>query len=106
VDCIERLLEYVHIGPRFSNVVLQTLLVLFKKNPPKGRKLLILATTSDRSILSQTSLVDVFDTEVYVPNIQEVSGVEEVLQVQLISMFYCSLLKRLQLVNVKRYLKL
>jgi hypothetical protein len=31
LDDIERLLEYVAIGPRFSNAVLQTLLVLLKK---------------------------------------------------------------------------
>ncbi len=31
LDDIERLLEYVNIGPRFSNTVLQTLLVLLKK---------------------------------------------------------------------------
>ena len=35
VDAIERLLDWVPIGPRFSNGVLQTLLVLLKKNPPK-----------------------------------------------------------------------
>jgi vesicle-fusing ATPase len=34
VDSIEKLLEYVPIGPRFSNVVLQTLIVLLKKTPP------------------------------------------------------------------------
>jgi hypothetical protein len=33
-DNIERLLDYVPIGPRFSNQVLQTLLVLMKKLPP------------------------------------------------------------------------
>ena len=31
LDDIERLLEYVAIGPRFSNALLQTLLVLLKK---------------------------------------------------------------------------
>ncbi len=31
LDDIERLLEYVAIGPRFSNTILQTLLVLLKK---------------------------------------------------------------------------
>lgn len=41
LDDIERLLEYVSIGPRFSNGVLQTILVLLKKQPPKGRKLLV-----------------------------------------------------------------
>ncbi|MGH0151178.1 UNVERIFIED_CONTAM: hypothetical protein FKN15_035019 [Acipenser sinensis] len=34
VDDIERLLDYVPIGPRFSNLVLQALLVLLKKAPP------------------------------------------------------------------------
>ena len=37
VDDIERLMEYVPIGPRFSNAVLQTLLVLIKKLPPEVR---------------------------------------------------------------------
>jgi vesicle-fusing ATPase len=35
IDSIERLLDWVSIGPRFSNSVLQTLLVLLKKPPPK-----------------------------------------------------------------------
>ena len=35
LDDIERLLEFVAIGPRFSNAILQTLLVLLKKQPPK-----------------------------------------------------------------------
>lgn len=40
VDDIERLLDYVPIGPRFSNLVLQALLVLLKKPPPKvGQRL-------------------------------------------------------------------
>jgi vesicle-fusing ATPase len=36
LDDIERLLEFVHIGPRFSNTVLQALLVLIKKKPPNA----------------------------------------------------------------------
>ena len=35
IDAIERLLDWVSIGPRFSNSVLQTLLVLLKKPPQK-----------------------------------------------------------------------
>ena len=45
LDDIERLLESVAIGPRFSNAVLQTLLVLLKKQPPAGRKLFVVGTT-------------------------------------------------------------
>ena len=42
LDDLERLLEYVPIGPRFSNTILQVLLVLLKKQPPAGRRLLVL----------------------------------------------------------------
>ena len=35
LDDVERLLEYVAIGPRFSNAILQVLLILLKKQPPK-----------------------------------------------------------------------
>lgn len=48
MDNIERLLDYGAIGPRYSNVVLQALLVLLTKQPPKGRKLLVFCTTSRR----------------------------------------------------------
>jgi hypothetical protein len=40
--------DYVPIGPRFSNAVLQTLLVLLKRQPPPGKKLLILGTSSSK----------------------------------------------------------
>lgn len=48
VDNIERLLDYGPIGPRYSNLTLQALLVLLKKEPPAGRKLLVLCTSSRR----------------------------------------------------------
>jgi len=51
IDDIERLIEFIHIGPRFSNSVLQTLLVLIKKRPPADKKLLIIGTTSMKRIL-------------------------------------------------------
>jgi vesicle-fusing ATPase len=35
VDNIERIIDWVPVGPRFSNLVLQTLMVLIKKQPPK-----------------------------------------------------------------------
>lgn len=42
VDDIERLIEYVPASPaRFSNTVLQSLAVLLRKRPPKGRRLLV-----------------------------------------------------------------
>lgn len=47
LDDIERLIEYISIGQRFSNMLLQALLTLVKKNPPNPeRKLMIIGTTS------------------------------------------------------------
>ena len=43
LDNIEKLIEFIRIGPRFSNLLLQTLRVFIKKLPPKkGKKMLIL----------------------------------------------------------------
>ncbi|XP_029978120.1 vesicle-fusing ATPase [Sphaeramia orbicularis] len=69
VDDIERLLDYVPIGPRFSNLVLQALLVLLKKPPPKGRKLLIIGTTSRKDVLQEMEMLDAFSTTIHIPNI-------------------------------------
>ncbi|KAK0153035.1 Vesicle-fusing ATPase [Merluccius polli] len=69
VDDIERLLDFVPIGPRFSNLVLQALLVLLKKPPPKGRKLLIIGTTSRKDVLQEMEMLDAFSTTIHIPNI-------------------------------------
>ena len=50
LDELERVLEYAAVGPHFSNVILQTLLVLLKRQPPAGRRLLVVATTSNLQV--------------------------------------------------------
>ncbi|KAK0103637.1 transport between ER and Golgi ATPase protein [Cadophora gregata] len=69
IDNIERIIEWVPIGPRFSNPVLQALMVLLTKQPPAGRRLLIIGTTSQRSIMRQLDLQQIFNRELAVPNI-------------------------------------
>eukprot|EP00285_Hemiselmis_virescens_P016995 CAMPEP_0173380742 /NCGR_PEP_ID=MMETSP1356-20130122/3373_1 /TAXON_ID=77927 ORGANISM="Hemiselmis virescens, Strain PCC157" /NCGR_SAMPLE_ID=MMETSP1356 /ASSEMBLY_ACC=CAM_ASM_000847 /LENGTH=739 /DNA_ID=CAMNT_0014334443 /DNA_START=165 /DNA_END=2384 /DNA_ORIENTATION=- len=56
LDNIERLVGYVKIGPRFSNEILQVLLVLIQRRPPKGHKLLVIGTTSNAEVLDQLEL--------------------------------------------------
>ena len=51
IDDIERIIDYTPLGPRFSNMVLQTLLVLLKKAPPKNKRLFIVGTTSIAHLL-------------------------------------------------------
>lgn len=69
VDDIERLLDYVPIGPRFSNLVLQALLVLLKKTPPKGRKLLVIGTSSRKDVLQEMDMAQIFGTITHASNI-------------------------------------
>eukprot|EP01136_Pigoraptor_vietnamica_P001184 Opistho-1_new@27481 len=79
VDDIERLLEYAPIGPRFSNAVLQTLMVLFKKQPPKGKRLLVFATTSRHNVMADMGLADSFDASLKVPNLTKVDQITKAL---------------------------
>jgi len=79
VDEIERLLDYVRIGPRFSNSVLQTLLVFLKREPPKGRKLLILGTTSNRRVLEDLEFMECFNGVMPVPQISTKEEFKKVL---------------------------
>ncbi|CAG2254590.1 NSF [Mytilus edulis] len=69
IDDIERLLDYVPIGPRFSNLVLQALLVLLKKPPPQGKKLLVLGTTSRKDVLEEMEMSNVFSARLHVSNV-------------------------------------
>ncbi len=69
VDSIETILDWVPIGPRFSNNILQVLKVYLKRKPPKDRRLLIISTTSAYSVLQQMDLVSCFDNDIAVPNL-------------------------------------
>jgi len=79
VDDIERHLEYVRIGPRFSNMVLQALLVLFKKKPPHGRKLLVIGTTSNLHVLKEMSFLTALNAVLDLPSITDSSDVVRIL---------------------------
>lgn len=80
VDSIEKIVEWVPIGPRFSNPVLQALSVLLGKRPPKGRRLLILATTSNKAMLQDMDLAQAFLADIRVPNISSLRSVDYVLR--------------------------
>ncbi|XVF40491.1 hypothetical protein PTKIN_Ptkin01aG0117800 [Pterospermum kingtungense] len=70
LDDIERLLEYVAIGPRFSNLISQTLLVLLKRLPPKGKKLLVMGTTSEVGFLDSVGICDTFSVTYHLPRLK------------------------------------
>ncbi|KAF1963579.1 AAA-domain-containing protein [Byssothecium circinans] len=80
IDNIELLVNWVPIGPQFSISVLIALKVLLGKQPPKDRRLLIFATTTERSVLTQLDLFSRFDAEIAVPNVNSQSELAHILQ--------------------------
>jgi vesicle-fusing ATPase len=72
--------EWTPIGSRFSNAILQALLVLMGKRPPKGRRLLIIATTSIRPLLTELQMADVFDAELRVPPVSSLRSLEHIVR--------------------------
>ncbi|KAG9147070.1 hypothetical protein Leryth_005311 [Lithospermum erythrorhizon] len=70
LDDIERLIEYVAIGPRFSNIISQTLLVFLKRLPPKGKNVLVIGTTSEVSFLDSVGIRNAFSVTYHVPTLE------------------------------------
>lgn len=80
IDDIERLIDYVAIGPRFSNTILQTLVVYLRMPPPKGRKLMVIGTTSKSRVLESMEVTECFHATLDVPNVMSGSEAVRVLQ--------------------------
>lgn len=80
IDNLERLIDYHPVGPRYSNLVIQALLVLLNAPPPQGHRLLVLATSSDRSFLRDMGLMDVFGSVIDVPKLSTADQMLNVIQ--------------------------
>eukprot|EP00915_Cephaloidophora_sp_WS-2016_P003363 GHVH01004503.1.p1 GENE.GHVH01004503.1~~GHVH01004503.1.p1 ORF type:complete len:741 (+),score=102.44 GHVH01004503.1:58-2280(+) len=81
IDDLERLIDYTPIGPRFSNTVLQTLIVLIRKAPKKeGRRLCVIATTSEENFLHDVDLTTSFQALYQVPAVKSGSQLRRILQ--------------------------
>lgn len=71
LDDVERMMEYVPLGRHFNNDVLQALLVLLRRGPPKdGRRLLVICTTSDPSFLRDVGVLPVFTVVERMPHVE------------------------------------
>ena len=70
IDDIERVLDFTPVGMRFSNAILQTLMVLLKKPPPSTR-LMVVATTSIAHLLEELQLSAAFNVIQHVSQLQQ-----------------------------------
>lgn len=80
IDDIERIIEYSPVGPRYSNSVLQTLLILLRKVPPAPARLLVLSTTSISGHLEELQLTQAFSVTVHVTALQKPSEYSTILR--------------------------
>lgn len=65
IDSIERIIDYTAIGRRFSNQVLQAILLLLEKTPPKEEtKLLLIGTTSCFYNMQEMDINQRFDIKI------------------------------------------
>ncbi|RNF15112.1 vesicular-fusion protein NsF [Trypanosoma cruzi] len=69
LDDIERIIEFSHLGGRYSNAILQALLVLIKRPPPEGRKLLVIGTTALYDVLDSLEMVSCFSVKMTLPRV-------------------------------------
>lgn len=60
LDDLERLIDFSQLGGRYSNALLQALLVLIKRPPPEGKKLLIIGSTAQYAIMESLELAACF----------------------------------------------
>ncbi len=70
LDDIERLVEYVEVGRRFNNNILQALMVLIAKQPEKqDHSIAILATSSNYEFLKDFRILSRFNIKIEVPQL-------------------------------------
>jgi vesicle-fusing ATPase len=70
LDDLERLVEYVDVGKRINNNILQTILVLINKRPPKlAHSLGIIATSSNLEFLKDFAILNEFNIKIQVPEL-------------------------------------
>jgi vesicle-fusing ATPase len=82
IDDVERLLEYANINSsvKFSNMVLQALMVLLKRRPPSHCRLMVVVTTSVLDQMQLLHLDSVFYSIVGLPMLTEPAEFQCVLQ--------------------------
>ncbi len=71
LDNIEALVEYVDIGPRFSNILLQKIITLLTNPPPTNSKLMIIGTSSSGKILNRLGIANLFSDIIHMPNLNK-----------------------------------
>ncbi|KAI5302558.1 transport between ER and Golgi ATPase protein [Ascosphaera pollenicola] len=80
LDNIESIIDWSDIGPRFSITIVQAMKILLSKQPPRGHQLLVVATSSERTVLEKLKLYQYFDAKAHVSTVNTYEELAHVLQ--------------------------
>lgn len=80
LDNLEDLADWNPVGPRYSPALVKALKSVLGKRPPAKRRLLVLATTSNREALNAVGLGAYFKHEILVPAISTLPALQAVLE--------------------------
>lgn len=81
LDNIENIIEYIDSAPpRFVAPVLSAMRAMITTSPPKNRRRLVIATTSERGVLDTFGVLKSFDAQIPIPNIESLNELGSVLQ--------------------------
>ena len=72
--------ETVEAAGAMSPAMLEALLALLRRPPPRGRSLVIIGTTAHYPLIARTSLLHAFDARVELPPLEHPAGVYELLR--------------------------
>ncbi|KAK8862577.1 Vesicular-fusion protein [Apiospora arundinis] len=78
LDEIESMISYIPVGPRFMSEVATTIGVLMKSQPPKGRRLMVIGTTSQPRVLEDLNLRG-FSNKLAVPRVRDFGELQALL---------------------------
>ena len=80
LDDLERILGFSRVGPVFRNSALQALMVLLKRKPAEGKRLLVIGTTSSYDVLEALELSSSFNATLHVPVLETLEEKTNALQ--------------------------
>ncbi|KAK8107904.1 uncharacterized protein PG998_009917 [Apiospora kogelbergensis] len=78
LDEIETMISYSPVGPRFQSEIATSISVLMRAEPPKGRRLLVIGTTSRHQVLEQLDMQG-FNQKLAVPCVSDLRELQTLL---------------------------
>lgn len=82
IDDIETIIEWSDVGPRFSNLLVNSLRTIIRQRPPSDRPLLVMGTTSRYDVLDRLDMTSLFTKRLFVNTIASTDELGQVMEAQ------------------------